>query len=49
LNILQAAPLDTAGPADIAFVLPRKARREAAADGRGETGSKQGHDIREVW
>ena len=23
LNILQAAPLDTAGPADIAFVLPR--------------------------
>ncbi len=31
LNILQAAPLDTAGAADIAFVLPRKAGREAAA------------------
>ena len=35
LNILQAAPLDTAGPADIAFVLPRKARREAAASHAG--------------
>jgi hypothetical protein len=35
LNILQAAPLDTAGPADIAFALPRKAGREAAASHAG--------------
>jgi UDP-3-O-[3-hydroxymyristoyl] glucosamine N-acyltransferase len=35
LNILQAAPLDTAGPVDIAFVLPRKAGREAAASHAG--------------
>ncbi|MGD0577671.1 MAG: UDP-3-O-(3-hydroxymyristoyl)glucosamine N-acyltransferase, partial [Bryobacteraceae bacterium] len=35
LDILQAAPLDTAGPADISFVLPRKARREAVASRAG--------------
>lgn len=35
LEILHAAPLDTAGPHDISFALPRKAGRDAAASRAG--------------
>jgi UDP-3-O-[3-hydroxymyristoyl] glucosamine N-acyltransferase len=35
LEILHAAPLDTAGPHDIAFALPRKAGRDAVASRAG--------------